>query len=177
MSDAILRALFRLFLSRRRLLQWVTEAQTRAAVRIRGSGAVARMAGAVVIAAACAVAVGFARPSTLPLAGGLVILWAASPWIAGFVSRPPRELRARGLTPDTVQVLRSSARRTWRFFETFVGPEDSFLPPDNFQEDPQGVVAHRTSPTNIGLYLLAVLAARDFRWCGLRARSERLRAP
>ncbi len=53
------------------------------------------------------------------------------------------------------------ARRTWRFFETFVGAEDNWLPPDNFQEDPAPVIAHRTSPTNIGLLLLATSAAHD----------------
>ena len=64
------------------------------------------------------------------------------------------------------QALRLIARRTWRFFETFVTAEDHMLPPDNFQEDPKPVVAHRTSPTNIGLYLLSVVAARDFGWLG-----------
>jgi len=62
--------------------------------------------------------------------------------------------------------LRLTARRTWRFFETFVTAEDHALPPDNFQDDPKPVVAHRTSPTNLGLYLLAAVAARDFGWLG-----------
>ena len=62
--------------------------------------------------------------------------------------------------------MRLIARRTWRFFETFVTPADNMLPPDNFQEDPKPVVAHRTSPTNIGLYLLSAVAARDFGWAG-----------
>src|SRR5216683_454115 len=68
------------------------------------------------------------------------------------------------------------ARRTWRFFTTFVGPEDHWLPPDNFQEDPRPVVAHRTSPTNLGLYLLSIVAARDFGWIGTLDAVERLEA-
>ena len=72
--------------------------------------------------------------------------------------------------------LRLIARRTWRFFETFVTAEDNHLPPDNFQEDPRPVVAHRTSPTNIGLYLLSIVAARDFGWCGLRDALDRIEA-
>src|SRR5256885_11694031 len=72
--------------------------------------------------------------------------------------------------------LRLVGRRTWRFFETFVTAEDNDLPPDNFQEDPREVVAHRTSPTNIGLYLLSVVAARDFGWCGLRDALDRIEA-
>ena len=75
-----------------------------------------------------------------------------------------------------VKALRSVSRRTWRFFETFVSAADHFLPPDNFQEDPKGVVAHRTSPTNIGLYLLSTLAACDFGWIGTRDAVERWEA-
>ena len=72
--------------------------------------------------------------------------------------------------------MRTIARRTWRFFETFVSAEDHFLPPDNFQEDPKPVVAHRTSPTNIGLYLLSTIAAHDFGWMGTLDTVERLEA-
>ena len=62
------------------------------------------------------------------------------------------------MTNADAQALRRAARRTWRFFETFVTPADNMLPPDNFQDDPAPAVAHRTSPTNIGLYLLSVVA-------------------
>ena len=74
------------------------------------------------------------------------------------------------------RALRLTARRTWRFFETFVTAEDHGLPPDNFQEDPTPVVAHRTSPTNIGLYLLSVVAAHDFGWLGTMDTVDRLEA-
>ena len=70
--------------------------------------------------------------------------------------------------------MRLIARRTWRFFEAFVTPADNMLPPDNFQEDPKPVIAHRTSPTNIGLYLLSAVAARDFGWAGTTETVERL---
>ncbi|HSG35488.1 MAG TPA: glycosyl transferase, partial [Sphingomonadaceae bacterium] len=66
--------------------------------------------------------------------------------------------------------------RTWRFFESFVTPADHMLPPDNFQEDPAPVLAHRTSPTNLGLYLLSVVSARDFGWIGTVGAVERLEA-
>ena len=82
----------------------------------------------------------------------------------------------RPLSASDAQRLRLIARRTWRFFETFVTAEDHMLPPDNFQEDPMPVVAHRTSPTNIGLYLLSVAAARDFGWLGMLETVERLEA-
>ena len=74
------------------------------------------------------------------------------------------------------RALRLTARRTWRFFENFVTPADHMLPPDNFQEDPTPALAHRTSPTNLGLYLLSIVSARDFGWMGTIEAIERLEA-
>ena len=80
------------------------------------------------------------------------------------------------MSDGDARALRLIARRTWRFFETFVTPADQMLPPDNFQEDPAPVLAHRTSPTNLGLYLLSVVSARDFGWTGTIDAVERLEA-
>ena len=91
-----------------------------------------------------------------------------SPPIAWWISRPLPPRRAE-LTVAQINFLRQVARRTWLFFETFVGPEDNWLPPDNFQEHPVATVAHRTSPTNMGLSLLANVAAHDFGYIGARA--------
>ena len=88
-------------------------------------------------------------------------LWFAAPVIAWWLSRPLRRREAR-LTAAQTLFLRRIARKTWAFFETFVGEEDNWLPPDNFQEEPGPKIAHRTSPTNIGLMLLANLTAHDF---------------
>ena len=85
-------------------------------------------------------------------------------------------LGRRPLAEADAHGLRQVARRTWRFFEAFVTPADNMLPPDNFQEVPEPVVAHRTSPTNIGLYLLSVACARDFGWIGTLEGVERLEA-
>ena len=76
----------------------------------------------------------------------------------------------------TRRALRLIARRTWRYFETFVTPGDNMLPPDNFQEEPAPVLAHRTSPTNLGLYLLSTASAHDFGWAGAIDTIERLEA-
>ena len=102
-----------------------------------------------------------ARPTALLVAWPIWGLWAMSPSIAWWISRPvpPRTPR---LTEAQTVFLRQLARKTWDFFETFVGPEDNWLPPDNYQEHPVARIAHRTSPTNIGLSLLANLAAYDF---------------
>ncbi len=80
------------------------------------------------------------------------------------------------MSDGDARILRLTARRTWRFFETFVTAADHMLPPDNFQEDPAPVLAHRTSPTNIGLYLLSTVSARDFGWTGTIEAVERLEA-
>src|SRR5204863_8162294 len=80
------------------------------------------------------------------------------------------------IPPADRAALRLAARRTWLFFERFISAEDNMLPPDNFQETPKSAVAHRTSPTNIGLYLCCILAARDFGWIGTLETVERLEA-
>jgi cyclic beta-1,2-glucan synthetase len=78
------------------------------------------------------------------------------------VARSPAGSPPGRLTAEQLRFLRTVARKTWAFFETYVGPEDHWLPPDNYQEHPVPAVAHRTSPTNMGLSLLANLAAYDF---------------
>ncbi len=116
------------------------------------------------------------KPGAGWIAAPFVVLWLLSPAVARWVSLPPAESAAQQLSAADVGALRLTARRTWRFFETFVGPEDHALPPDNFQDDPAPVVAHRTSPTNIGMYLLATVTARDFGWIGTLEMVERLEA-
>ena len=118
------------------------------------------------IAAAGLITVTLFRDRALPLAIPFLAAWALSPLIAAYVSRH-RAARTQTFAPKDLRAGRIVARRTWRFFGTFVGDEDHWLPPDNFQEDPRPAVAHRTSPTNIGLLLLSTLAAYDFGYVGL----------
>ena len=101
------------------------------------------------------------RPSALLVAWPIWALWAMSPSIAWWISRPVPRREAR-ITAEQTIFLRKLARKTWDFFEAFVGPEDNWLPPDNYQEHPVARIARRTSPTNIGLSLLANLSAYDF---------------
>ena len=177
MSDAILRTLSRLVITRTQLLEWVTAAQAEDAYTCNLVGMYRRMAGGIVLAvmAACGVAL-FGGYDSWAAAAPFILLWMAAPAVARWVSLPPRLTGAGPVLPADVRTLRLIARRTWRFFEAFVSPEDHALPPDNFQEDPKPVVAHRTSPTNIGLYLLATLVARDLGWVGTLEASERLEA-
>ena len=116
-----------------------------------------------------------ANPAVLPLLVPFALVWLAAPAVAHYISLPRISGPAAPLTVHQARALRLIARRTWRYFETFVTAEDHFLPPDNFQETPKPVVATRTSPTNIGLYLLSTVAARDMGWIGQSDALSRLK--
>src|SRR5208283_3113523 len=176
MIDAISRTLFRLFVSRRNLLQWVTAAQANLSSELDLYSAYRRMSGGVAIATVAAALIGYLRPGVWPLAAPFVLLWIASPAIAVWISLSPPVAGHLAVAEGDAGALRLIARRTWRYFETFVTSDDNMLPPDNFQEDPQPVLAHRTSPTNMGLYLLSVVSARDFGWTGTIETVDRLEA-
>jgi cyclic beta-1,2-glucan glucanotransferase len=176
MGDAITRTLGRLYLTRRRLLEWTPAAQARLGLSLNAASVYRGMHGAVVLAVVALALVTVARPENWIIATPFVLLWGLSPVVAQWISRPPRARSTPLLSPEQVRLLRSTARRTWRFFETFVARDDHFLPPDNFQEDPKPVIAHRTSPTNIGLYLLSTVGARDLGWLGTLETLERLEA-
>jgi cyclic beta-1,2-glucan synthetase len=176
MLDAVARTLFRLFIRRRHLLQWVT------AARSEDESQFDRRSLALQIAASLAsiiIAGGFlyiTGQGGWPIAIPFLALWVLSPLAAHWASLPPRPAGHLSVSAEDAMALRLVARRTWRFFETFVTAQDNMLPPDNFQEDPRAVVAHRTSPTNLGLYVLSVIAARDFGWTGTQNTLDRLEA-
>ena len=174
MADAIGRTLCRLLFTHKHMLEWVTAAQAKYRVNLNLYSVFKRMADGVILAFAALMAVWLVRPHALYAACPFLALWMAAPAVAHWISLPPRTSDREMLSPEHVRALRADSRRTWRFFETFVTAEENFLPPDNFQEDPAPVVAHRTSPTNIGLYLLSTLAARDLGWLGTQDALERV---
>ena len=176
MADAIGRTLWRLFVTRRHLLQWVTAAQSASGLDLGTGPFYRRMVGALVIALAALVQAWVFGRAAWPLAVGFAAAWILSPAVARRLSLPQADNAAAALTANDALSLRRIARRTWRFFETFVTPADNMLPPDNFQEDPSAALAHRTSPTNLGLYLLSVASARDFGWIGTLEAVERIEA-
>jgi cyclic beta-1,2-glucan synthetase len=176
MADAIGRTLFRLAVSHRRLLEWITAAQSKQSLRAGWPGLYGKMAGSVVVALVVACVVWLAGAAAMPVAAPFVLAWLLAPAVAHWVSRPPRDAGSLRIKPAEAASLRLIARQTWRFFETFVTEADNMLPPDNFQEAPTPVVAHRTSPTNLGLLLLSTAAAREFGWIGTAEAVERLEA-
>ena len=176
MSDAILRTMVRLLVTRANLLEWTTAAQVQSGPALDIAGLYRHMAGSVGLAVVATALVAGLAPAHLLVAAPLLLLWLAAPLIARWISLPRSEPFCAPLNEKDTQDLRLIARRTWSFFETFVTAADHNLPPDNFQEDPAPVVAHRTSPTNLGLYLLSVVSAVDFGWIGLIEATDRLEA-
>jgi cellobiose phosphorylase len=160
-ASAILRTGGRVLLTGRKLLEWRTASDAERSVRPGVLNTYRVMAIAPIAAVATAVGLALTQPLALPVAAPILVLWALAPGVAYRLSRPNPRTRSRLTAADTT-FLHVVARRTWRFFETFVGSADNHLPPDNFQEDPPQGAAHRTSPTNIGLSLTATLAAYDF---------------
>ncbi len=161
--DAILRTLARTFVTHRLMLEWTTAAQ---AARIHSSGGTAQAAlrriwPSILFVAALSALILATNPGALLVAAPFFVAWTLSAQIADWLSHPTAPRTAQ-LTAQDQRKLRALARRTWLFYENFVGPQDNWLPPDHFQESPRGMVAHRTSPTNVGLYLLSALAAFDF---------------
>lgn len=171
--DAWLRATWRLLVSRRHLLEWTTAAQAQAQSSEQLGPFVRNAA---LSSAACLALAAAAHWSAYPVIGPLLfVLWALAPVAAWWSSR------AETKAPDPLDApqrayLEKLAHDTWRFFEHVVTPEDNHLPPDNLQLEPQPTIAHRTSPTNIGMYLLAACCAREFGWIDTAALLARLAA-
>jgi len=176
MVDAVVRTLGRLLIHKKRLLEWVTAAQARRNSTFDRRDLITQMLASVAFAAGVALLIFFSGHHTWPVATPFAALWVLSPLAARWASMPPEADGHLSIAPRDVRTLRQIARRTWNFFEKFVTAESNFLPPDNFQESPDPVVAHRTSPTNMGLYLLAIVAARDFGWIGTLGALDRLEA-
>ena len=176
---AIAVTLVRLVITRRRLLDWETAAaQAARATRVLREGVrsfFVEMAASPIAALGLLAITVAARPGALPLALPFLALWAAAPACAYWLSQPTVP-RRRELSPEDRDLLRKVAQKTWRFFETLAGPEDHWLPPDNLQADRDPAVAHRTSPTNIGLGLLSTLAAHDLGLLTADAMVDRLEA-
>jgi cyclic beta-1,2-glucan synthetase len=167
MLDAIVRTLWRLSVTHRNLLEWTTAAQVQSRTGLSLGHFLWPLRSAALVAIFASACVLYFNHEYFWFALPFILLWWASPLVARAISLPPEAASVTPLGASDVTRLRLIARRTWRFFTTFVTAEDHWLPPDNFQEDPKPMVAHRTSPTNFGLGLLAIVSARDLGWIGV----------
>jgi cyclic beta-1,2-glucan synthetase len=174
---AIALTLVRLAATQRRMLEWETAAASaeRGRTRRDARAFLVEMIASPLIALLGLALVAIVRPAALPAAVPVLVLWAAAPLVAHALSRPVAQ-RRQELGPEDRAFLGRVARDTWRYFEAFMGPEDHGLPPDNFQQTPEPRVSHRTSPTNIGMGLLATLAAHDLGFIDTDTLSARLDA-
>ncbi len=174
MGDAVLRTLYRLVSSRRHLLEWSTSASQQAGLRDGLRGTLRRQRLPLVVALSMGAGMVWMAPAPGVLAWCLVGLWVAAPLLSWLAHRPWSVRPA--LRADDRTFLLGVARDTWGLFEHGVDARNHHLPPDNLQTLPIETVAHRTSPTNIGLYLLSVACARAFGWIGTQELIDRLQA-
>jgi cellobiose phosphorylase len=172
--DAIVRVFHRRFVSRRLLLEWETAAEAFRRAKDQQARFIRALLWIPVLAVLLWLAVErlavTAQASALPF----ILGWIVSPGLVPLLNTPTRRRIFTTLTNDDRLMLRDVARRTWRLFDDFVGPQTSWLPPDNYQENLNVEVANRTSPTNVGLWVLAALAARDFGYLTVDEVLERL---
>jgi cyclic beta-1,2-glucan synthetase len=172
MLDAIGRTLWRLLVTRRRLLEWVS-ADRLAAVKLTRATVLRSMWHTPLLAVAIMALVASVAPDRLLIALPFVLLWFGSPALVLTSGQPIPDRRQR-IDEAQRTALRMIARRTWLFFEQLFAPADHWLIPDNYQEDRADLIAHRTSPTNIGLQLISTLAAYDFGYLSAAAVVARL---
>jgi cyclic beta-1,2-glucan synthetase len=166
--DAIVRTLVRLAITRRHLLEWTTAAHSARASGGRSARSLPLLVlvPGPLVAGASLAAVLAGNPAALGAAAALATPWLVSPALALLTGAPRRPAAMREMQPDERQLLRDVALRTWMFFERLLTSEDHWLPPDNYQEGRAGAVARRTSPTNIGMALTAMLSAWDLGYIG-----------
>lgn len=174
--DAIGRTLFRLFISHRLMLEWVTSAQINRQTGLSLKSFTWSLLSSVALVILLIITVSLVDPYNLYPAAPFLILWCLAPIFARLISLPPEKVLFEEISSKEAAFLRLEGRRIWRFFSTFVTAAENHLPPDNFQDAPHPVIAHRSSPTNLGLYLLATLSSRDFGWMGLNELADRLEA-
>jgi len=167
MLDASFRSLWRTYVTHKKMLEWETAADVERRLGNSVGDTFRRMWPSLVLAVVLALPPIVLAPISSIAVIPVLALWLAAPWLAYRVSAPIVRV-TEPLTERDQVFLRRAALKTWRFFETFVRNEDHWLAPDNFQEDPKGEIAHRTSPTNMGLQLLTNLTAYDLGFAGIR---------
>ncbi|MEI7685428.1 MAG: glucoamylase family protein, partial [Planctomycetota bacterium] len=171
--DAIVRTLYRMFWSHERMLEWKTSSDAQLGAEAELIKFYRSMSIAPALAAMVFILMAVWHPWLLVAAGPLLGFWFVAPAIAWWLSEP-LEIQKPQLTDKQQTFLRMLARQTWRFFEVYVTAEENWLPPDNYQEQPARGIASRTSPTNIGMAMLADLAALDFGYCSVGQMIDRI---
>jgi len=163
---AIVHTLWRMRVSHQHLLEWTPSDQSGRGHSGSALDWLRTMSAGPLLALSSGALLAHYRPDSLLVAAPVLLLWLFSPLLAGWLSQPFTRKPA-SLSHAQTQFLHQTARRTWDYFAHFVTAADHWLPPDNYQEDPREATAHRTSPTNMGLALLANLSAYDFAYLSM----------
>ncbi|HLZ07905.1 MAG TPA: glucoamylase family protein, partial [Chloroflexota bacterium] len=161
--DAIVRVLYRRLVSRRHLLEWQSSRTVHRLAADRDREYRRQMIWVSVVATIpVAVALALRAPAVFIAAGPYLVAWEIAPYVVVWLNQGRRKRTIDLMSSPDRQFLRRIARQTWRYFDDLVGPQTNWLPPDNYQVALRVEVAPRTSPTNIGLWLLSAVAANDF---------------
>jgi cyclic beta-1,2-glucan synthetase len=160
--DAIGRVLYRRLVSHRLLLEWETAHEAHRNSKNRQRQFLTQLVWMTVVFIGVSVTLSFRSADAERAATPFLGLWIVTPLLVAWLNAPLWNRSLSVLTADDRRMLRQVARQTWRFFQEFVSPESNWLPPDNYQEFIRHEIAQRTSPTNIGLSLLAPFIAHDF---------------
>lgn len=172
--DAIIRSGWRMFISRRHLLEWTPSSNLKSKKEKTVAGTYLYMWPVMCFIAITTLLIIYLNPLHLIYAGLFLLLWIVSPFIVWWVSKSGSQKQYE-LSSKKINFLHIVARKTWSYFEEFITEKDNWLPPDNYQEHPIALLAHRTSPTNIGLAIVANLSAYDFGYIGVSELTERTR--
>lgn len=162
--DAMVRVIFRRLISKKNLLQWTSSDSAENGSIKTHQKFILQLGWVSLFGIIILGAVALVNPHTVPFVFPFCILWFFAPVIAYIIDRPLERKRAEGIPQPDQQLLRKIGRKTWRYFDELVGPQTHWLPPDNYQTALNVEVAQRTSPTNIGMWLLAVMSAYDFKY-------------
>jgi len=170
---AIVVTMTRVFITKKNMLEWVTSSDADQAQPNSMKSYISTMGLSVMIGIGITTLTYYLKPESVALRGVLLLTWLLSPVIAYIISKDDLK-RVDPLEDSALIDLRIIARKTWRYFEEFANSKNNYLAPDNFQEEPFIGVAYKTSPTNIGLGLMATLTARDMGYLGLIEMVEQL---
>lgn len=185
MVNAISKTLYRTLVSRRNLLEWVTAADVEKNMNNDFKSFFKRMSPPIAIVYVLSILAIVFNKNNMPYTNMLyanilytfllAIIWSFSPLVAYYISNKNGDNNGeQSLSEDEIKILRRITRKTWHFYETFTGAFDNYLPPDNYQIYPVKRIAHRTSPTNIGFYLISVLAAKDLGYISVTSMLKKL---
>jgi cellobiose phosphorylase len=171
--DAIIVTLKRVFITKKNMLEWVTSSDSDNTQPNSLKSYVETMGVSTIAGIAIAALSFFLKPESMKVSVVLLLAWVLSPFIAYLISRDDPN-KVEMLDDKALLELRTISRKTWRYFEEFANQKNNYLAPDNYQEEPYSGIAYKTSPTNIGLGLMASLTARDMGYIGLIELEEQI---